>query len=68
MMKNFLYGICGFPGDFTIKNREEKCVEHIKERVGDQKVLVMCFKFIKMLLSGCPRNFKTNLLISIKCI
>ena len=44
IMKNFLYGICGFSGDFTIKDREAKCIEHIKERVGDQKVL--------MLLSG----------------
>ena len=39
-MKNFLYGICGFSGEFTIKNREAKCIDHIKERVGDNKVLV----------------------------
>jgi hypothetical protein len=40
MIKNFLYGICGFAGEFTIKNREAKCLEYIKEKVGDHKVLV----------------------------
>ena len=40
MMKNFLHGICGFPGDFTIKNREAKCIDYIRERVGENKVLV----------------------------
>ena len=40
-MKNFLHGICGFPGDFTIQNRQAKCIEYIKERVGEQKVLVI---------------------------
>ena len=42
-MKNFLHGICGFPGDFTIQNRQAKCIEYIKERVGDQKVLVITY-------------------------
>ena len=42
-MKNFLHGTCGFSGDFTIKDREAKCVDYIKERVGDHtKVLVSC--------------------------
>jgi len=40
-MKNFLHGICGLPGDFTIQNRQAKCIEYIKERVGEQKVLVI---------------------------
>ena len=44
-MKNFLHGICGFPGDFTIQNRQAKCIEYIKERVGDQKVLVTTYDY-----------------------
>ena len=45
IMKNYLYGICGFSGEFTIKDRETKCIDHNKERVGDHKVLVIIFSY-----------------------
>ena len=37
------YTDLNFPGDFTIQNRQAKCIEYIKERVGDQKVLVITY-------------------------
>ena len=40
MMRNFLYDICGLSGTFTIKDRQEKCLQDIIETVGDNKVLV----------------------------
>lgn len=41
IIKNFLYGVCEFSGNFTIKSRELKCIEYIKERVGQKKVLLL---------------------------
>ena len=40
MMMNFLYDICGFTGNFTMDDRQEKCQEYIKKTVGKNKVLV----------------------------
>lgn len=40
MLSNFLYDICGFSQSFTIHNREEECITYIRERVGNNKVLV----------------------------
>jgi hypothetical protein len=40
MMRNYLYDICGLSGTFTIKDRQEKCLQEIIETVGDNKVLV----------------------------
>ena len=37
IMKNFLYGICGFTGEFTITDRQTKCIDHIKETVRQNK-------------------------------
>ena len=53
MMKNFLHGICGFPGDFSIKNREAKCIDYIRERVGENKVLVIIRS--KVLFNICQK-------------
>jgi len=44
MFKNFLFGVCGLTGGFTLTDRQSKCVQQIKDVVGDNKVL--------MLLSG----------------
>jgi len=44
MFKNFLFGVCGFTGNFSLADRQAKCIQNIKEVVGRNKVL--------MLLSG----------------
>jgi len=44
IMKNFLYSVCGFSGNYNLQDRQTKCINHIKETVGDRTVL--------MLLSG----------------
>lgn len=44
MLRNFLKEVCGFTGNFTMKSREDACVEYIRKTVGSHKVL--------MLLSG----------------
>lgn len=54
MLKNFLYGVCGFHGNYTLVDREHQAVEYIRysfplftflrlyrNRVGDKKVLVL---------------------------
>jgi GMP synthase (glutamine-hydrolysing) len=42
IFKNFLFGICGLKGSFTLKDRKQIAIEHIQERVGpDAKVLVL---------------------------
>ena len=45
MIRNFLMGVCGCSGTFTIENREEKAINEIKGIVGDKSVLVRdnCF-------------------------
>lgn len=40
MMRNFLFGVCGLAPSFTIEDRKEKCIQHIREVVGSKKVLV----------------------------
>merc|ERR1712187_669172 len=40
MLRNFLFGICGLHGKFTPASREEKCVQHIREKIG--KSMVLC--------------------------
>merc|ERR1712048_686455 len=40
MLRNFLFGICGLKGLFTPASREEKCVQHIREKIG--KSMVLC--------------------------
>lgn len=41
MFANFLFKIAGCLGKFTIKNREQSCIDEINQIVGDKKVLVM---------------------------
>ncbi|VDN07613.1 unnamed protein product [Thelazia callipaeda] len=41
ILHNFLYGIAGVKGDFTMGSREQKCVQEIRSVVGDKKVLVL---------------------------
>ncbi|XP_071839853.1 GMP synthase [glutamine-hydrolyzing]-like isoform X2 [Apostichopus japonicus] len=41
IFKNFLYHICGFPGNFTMQNREEACKAEIQRIVGTNKVLAL---------------------------
>jgi len=42
MLKNFLYNIAQLPGDFTMKSREQECIDCIKATVGPHdKVLVL---------------------------
>lgn len=40
MFRNFLYEIAGAAGDYTMANRQQKCIEEIRASVGDKKVLV----------------------------
>ena len=40
MLRNFLYNISGCSGSFTIKSRELQCINYIKEKIGNAKVLV----------------------------
>ncbi|XP_055639823.1 GMP synthase [glutamine-hydrolyzing] isoform X2 [Toxorhynchites rutilus septentrionalis] len=41
MFSNFLFDICGLTQSFTISNRQTECVNYIKERVGNSKVLLL---------------------------
>lgn len=41
MLKNFLYHVCGCRADFTLDSRESICIEHIRQVVGNKKVLMM---------------------------
>lgn len=41
MLKNFLYDIAGLTGNYTLQSREQECIKHIKEVVGNNKVLMM---------------------------
>ena len=40
MLRNFLYNISGCSGSFTVKSRELQCINYIKEKIGNAKVLV----------------------------
>ncbi|CAD5214971.1 unnamed protein product [Bursaphelenchus xylophilus] len=41
MFNQFLHSIAGISSHYTIANREQMCIDHIKEVVGDKNVLVM---------------------------
>lgn len=42
MLKNFLYTIAQLPGDFTMKSREQECIDSIRQTVGaTDKVLCL---------------------------
>lgn len=41
MMRAFLYNVAGLTGTFNIASREAECVRHIKDAVGNKKVLML---------------------------
>jgi len=41
MLANFVKGVCGCAGDFTMGSREERCLKYIRERVGEKTVLML---------------------------
>uniref|UniRef100_F1KV09 GMP synthase (glutamine-hydrolyzing) n=1 Tax=Ascaris suum TaxID=6253 RepID=F1KV09_ASCSU len=41
MFESFLFKVVGCKGDFTMGNREQLCIDEIRNVVGDKKVLVM---------------------------
>lgn len=40
MIRNFVYNVCGCTGQWTMKNYAQTCMQEIKEKVGDGKVLL----------------------------
>lgn len=40
MLHNFLYGVCGFKGDWTMKDYVNIAIEQVKKKVGGGKVLL----------------------------
>ncbi|KAJ8668804.1 hypothetical protein QAD02_000063 [Eretmocerus hayati] len=41
MLHNFLFGIAGLTGNYTLKDRESQCIQYIRETVGNSKVLLL---------------------------
>ncbi len=39
MIKNFLFGICGCKGDWTMAEFTQRSIEELREKIGDKKVL-----------------------------
>ncbi len=39
VLENFLFGVCGAKGDWTMKNFAERTIAALKEKIGDKKVL-----------------------------
>lgn len=39
LLKNFLYGVCGARGEWTMSGYIDRTVKELKERIGDKKVL-----------------------------
>ena len=39
MLKNFLYGVCGAKGEWTMSGYVERTVAELKQKIGDKKVL-----------------------------
>lgn len=46
MLHNFLFGIAGLTGNYTMQGRETDCIQYIKDTVGNNKVLVSPLKLI----------------------
>lgn len=40
MLRNFLFEIAGCTSNFTVQNRQQVCINEIREKVGSSKVLV----------------------------
>lgn len=41
MLHNFLFGVAGLTGNFTLRGREAECIQYIRETVGSNKVLLL---------------------------
>lgn len=41
MMRNFLLDVCKLKGTYTMKSRETTCIQHIRDTVGESKVLML---------------------------
>ncbi|KAK4469139.1 hypothetical protein MN116_006722 [Schistosoma mekongi] len=41
ILKNFLFGICDFKGDFKMSDRVEVCISKIRQSVGPNKILIL---------------------------
>ncbi len=41
IFKNFLYGIAGLKGTYTVDNRQQQAIDYIKKAVGNKKVIVL---------------------------
>lgn len=44
MIENFLVDICGLKRDYTIDCRKTGCINYIREKIGNSKVLVSSFE------------------------
>ncbi len=40
LLRNFLYGVCGFSGSWTMESYREKAVEELRETIGGGRVLL----------------------------
>ena len=40
MIRNFLYKVCGAVGDWTMESYMYRCIEEIRSKVGNDKVLL----------------------------
>ena len=40
MLRNFLFNIAELHGTYKLKDREQQCIQYIKDTVQDHKVLV----------------------------
>lgn len=45
MLHNFLFGVAGLTGNYTMHDREASCIQYIRETVGNSKVLVSIYYF-----------------------
>ncbi|KAL7305490.1 hypothetical protein TKK_0002227 [Trichogramma kaykai] len=41
MLQNFLFGVAGLTGNYTLRDRESQCIQYIQETVGNNKVLLL---------------------------
>jgi GMP synthase (glutamine-hydrolysing) len=41
MLHNFLFGIAGLTGNYTLRDRQAQCIQYISETVGNNKVLLL---------------------------
>lgn len=49
MISNFLFEISKLSPNFTMAGRKEECIKYIRDKVGNNKVLVSTFSFLSVL-------------------